>query len=439
MGLKLNRLIGFARGLHAPTSATLSRRQLFLIRVVWLVIFVVTIGVLFASIPAYYRWLINLADPELEPATVRASLEAAGISVDFYATYVLSIYTASSILWCAVGAVIVWRRSDDGMALFTSLGLLTFGVFFLNDGPVALANQYSAMWLPVHLLGFFSSVSFYLFFYLFPDGRFVPRRLYWVPILWAAHEAAYYFFPGSIVNLERSFPLLDPVVILAFLCIGIGSQLYRYRRVSGQMQRQQTKWVVFGMVSAGLGAVGFGLVINSSPVLAQFGSPYTFVFETGILISMLLIPLSIGVAILRHRLWDVDTAINRTLVYGALTASLALVYFGGVAATQAIFRALTGQEEQPQLAIVVSTLVIAALFNPLRRRIQSFIDRRFYHRKYDARKTLEAFSATLRDETDLNALGADLVNAVRETMQPTHVSLWLRPEAGAKGEQKVKR
>jgi hypothetical protein len=163
------------------------------------------------------------------------------------------------------------------------------------------------------------------------------------------------------------------------------------------------------------------------------------VFETGILISMLLIPLSIGVAILRHRLWDVDTAINRTVVYGALTASLALVYLGGVAATQAIFRALTGQEQQPQLAIVVSTLVIAALFNPLRRRIQSFIDRRFYHRKYDARKTLEAFSATLRDETDLDALGADLVNAVRETMQPTHVSLWLGPEAGAKGEQKVKR
>ncbi len=131
---------------------------------------------------------------------------------------------------------------------------------------------------------------------------------------------------------------------------------------------------------------------------------------------------------MRYRLYDIDVIINRTLVYGSLTAMLAVVYFGGVATTQAIFRALTGQEKQPQLAIVISTLVIAALFNPLRRRIQGFIDRRFYRRKYDARKTLEAFSAKLRDETDLDALNAELVGVIRETTQPAHISLWLRPE-----------
>jgi hypothetical protein len=124
----------------------------------------------------------------------------------------------------------------------------------------------------------------------------------------------------------------------------------------------------------------------------------------------------------------------RTLIYGLLTVMLALVYFGGVATTQAIFRALTGQAQQPQIAVVVSTLVIAALFTPLRRRIQRLIDRRFYRRKYDARKTLEAFSAQLRDETDLKALSEDLVGVVRETMQPAHVSLWLRPETAPKGE-----
>ena len=139
-----------------------------------------------------------------------------------------------------------------------------------------------------------------------------------------------------------------------------------------------------------------------------------------------------GFAVLKYRLYNIDLLINRTLVYGALTATLALIYFGGVATVQAIFGALTGQEQQPQLAVVVSTLAIAALFNPLRLRIQSFIDRRFYRSKYDARKTLEAFSAKLRDEMDLDVLSGELVRVTRDTMQPAHVSLWLRPDTAAK-------
>jgi hypothetical protein len=146
-------------------------------------------------------------------------------------------------------------------------------------------------------------------------------------------------------------------------------------------------------------------------------------------LALLGLPVFTGVAIVRHRLYDIDLIINRTLVYGALTGALVAVYFGGVAATQTIFRTITGHEEQPQLAIVVSTLVIAALFTPLRRRIQGFIDRRFYRRKYDAQKTLEDFSAKLRDETDLDTLGNDLLSVVRETMQPAHVSMWLRPDS----------
>ena len=153
------------------------------------------------------------------------------------------------------------------------------------------------------------------------------------------------------------------------------------------------------------------------------------------MVGLVSLPIAVGIAILRYRLYEIDIIINRTLVYGSLTALLVALYHGGVTATQSIFRTLTGQQEQPQLAIVVSTLVIAALFTPLRRRIQSFIDRRFYRSKYNARKTLEGFSATLRDETDLEALSNDLVGVVRETMQPAHVSLWLRPDKGSKDEQ----
>jgi hypothetical protein len=179
------------------------------------------------------------------------------------------------------------------------------------------------------------------------------------------------------------------------------AQVYRYARVSNQLQREQTKWVVFGVAVAVAGVLTtiftMGAAVDLQPEEVSRKMLSMLLMDT----FMLSIPISIGIAVLRSRLFDIDVIINRTLVYGFLTALLALVYLGGVTATRSIFRALTGQERQPQLAVVVSTLVIAALFNPLRRRIQSFIDRRFYRQKYDTRKTLEVFSAKLRDETDL--------------------------------------
>jgi hypothetical protein len=211
------------------------------------------------------------------------------------------------------------------------------------------------------------------------------------------------------------------------------AQIYRYARVSGPVERQQTKLVVFGVAVALAGALTTIFTVGAAVDLPpeEVGPRMLSMLLMDAL--GLLIPLSIGIAVLRSRLFDIDIVINRTLVYGSLSVMLGLVYLGGVATTQAIFRALTGQEQQPQLAIVISTLVIAALFNPLRQRIQSFIDRRFYRRKYDAIKTLEAFSVKLRDETDLSALSDDLVGVVRETMQPSHVSLWLRPDKTSKG------
>jgi hypothetical protein len=246
--------------------------------------------------------------------------------------------------------------------------------------------------------------------------------------------------PGEIVGLEpihnplgiEGLPNLYELVqalMLTLLLLAASSQLVRLRRVRG-IEQQQIKWFAYAAVIASSGS------ILTYVVPVAIGAPLLgLVGYVPFVVGVVSVPISMGIGILRYRLYDIDLIINRTLVYGSLTLTLALVYFGGVTATQAVFTVLTGQEEQPQLVIVVSTLVIAALFTPLRHRIQSFIDRRFYRRKYDARKTLEAFSAQLRNETDLNALSADLVGVVRETMQPAHVSLWLRPDMVSKGVQ----
>jgi hypothetical protein len=210
------------------------------------------------------------------------------------------------------------------------------------------------------------------------------------------------------------------------------SQIYRYRRSSSEAQRRQTKWVVFGTTLAIVGTFPTRVPLDFS--LVDGDTPFVLlVLKVGFALSFLLLPLSMGVAVLRSHLFDIDVVINRTLVYGSLTATLVALYFGGIVVLQRVFVALTGQKST--LAVVASTLLIAALFTPLRRRIQGFIDRRFYRKKYDARKTLEAFSTKLRDETDLEALNNDLVGVVRETMQPAHVSLWLHPDTTSEGER----
>jgi hypothetical protein len=321
---------------------------------------------------------------------------------------------------------------------------------------VPLAAQVGSLgeWLWVPAAGLVGS---YLIL-LFPDGKLLSRR--WRPLAWLSGAVtvllslSILLTPGPLGDLggvRNPFGLEGHpwvadalkagrlLLLLCFLASAL-SLVLRYRRSGGE-EREQIKWIAFA-------ASVFGLVYLAATIGAVFvrdialdvtgGAPtplWLQLLQDAVSLSSAGISIAIGFAVLKYRLYEIDLLINRTLVYGALTATLVLVYFGGVATTEAIFRALTGQQEQPQLAIVVTTLVIAALFNPLRRRIQSFIDRRFYRKKYDARKTLEAFSAKLRDETDLEALSDDLVGVVRETMQPTHVSLWLRPDAAPRDAQ----
>jgi hypothetical protein len=222
---------------------------------------------------------------------------------------------------------------------------------------------------------------------------------------------------------------LGAATLLVCCVLAVISIFVRLQSAQGE-ERQQTKWFAY---AAAVLLSTFFLGLPLAAVIAAIG--WGWVAQIPLVIGVLAIPAAVGVAMLRYRLYDIDVVINRTLVYGSLTLMLALVYFGGVTATQALLRTLTSQEQLPQLVVVASTLVIAALFNPLRRHIQGFIDRRFYRRKYDSRRTLEAFAAKLRNDTDLATLSDDLVGVVRETMQPAHVSLWLRPDTAPKGEQ----
>jgi hypothetical protein len=365
------------------------------------------------------------------PEGVRA-LRNVGLSLDAYALLNVAIDKIGDLVWFAVGALIFLRRSDDRMALLTSLFLIAFGTLTVDttDAETLISSQ-PAWWLPVRGVEIVGEVCVVLFFLLFPNGRFVPRWTRWLAVAFIAYVVSDIPFP----ELYSGSPSLESVSLGMFIGMVVSlcwSQVYRYRRVSSPAQRQQTKWVVFGTVLGVAGTFPSQLPLDLN--LVGGDTPLVLlVLNMGFTLSFLLVPFSISVAVLRSHLFDIDVLINRTLVYGLLTAMLALVYFGSIVVLQRLFVGLTG--EQSTLAVVACTLVIAALFNPLRRRIQGFIDRRFYRRKYDAAKTLEAFSAKLRDETDLDALSDDLVGAVRETMQPAHVSLWLRPDTASKGKQ----
>jgi len=363
-----------------------------------------------------------------------------------------SILTLASLTvsFSVVGALITSQRPENligwiFLAIGFCYGLLIAGeeyaIYALLRIPGSLPLGAELSWLAKWIWAPGLGLILVFLPLLFPNGR-PPSRRWWTVgwlgglsiglicvlasiVLWPERGRALVRPGGYAGEVEawRSAVLgwLSSVVIPMLLLAGLGaviSLFVRFRRARGD-ERQQIKW----FASAAVLTLVWYLVFGQS----TRGLPEAIVALASLLVLQT-IPVATGIAILRYRLYDIDVVINRTLVYGSLTLMLGLIYFGGVATTQAIFGVLTGQEEQPQLAVVVSTLAIGALFMPLRRRIQSFIDRRFYRRKYDARKTLEAFSAKLRDETDLDALSGDLIGVVRETMEPAQVSLWLRPD-----------
>jgi hypothetical protein len=357
-----------------------------------------------------------------------------------------------------IGALIASHRPENSIGwIFLAIGFFygllgagdEYAIYALLTNPGALPLGAEASWLGQWIWAPGLGLILVFLPLLFPDGH--PPSHRWRPVGWLGGLSIGLAVVSSMILLwpERGPALVTSdespshvlQVLVVFVAVpmlfvaGLGaviSLFVRFRRARGD-ERQQIKWFAS---AAALTLVWLVFVLIVEELLsAEGGLPEVTVPLSGLLVVPS-IPIATGIAILRYRLYDIDLLINRALVYGSLTVMLALLYFGGVSAIQALFGALTGQGEQPQLAIVVSTLVIAALFNPLRRRIQAFIDRLFYRSKYDAAKTLEAFSAKLRDETNLDALSDALVGVVRETMQPAHVSVWLHPDPALKDQKK---
>jgi hypothetical protein len=401
-----------------------------------------------AAVIAWSSWALSVA---LVPVGLGFGFLALSAPLPPGREPILPLIAVTEVLLLAygtVGALVASRRPGNaigwifcavGLALAVAAAASGYADYGLYDGRAAVTAPELAAWLSVWLYIVVLFVAPCLLFLLFPDGR--PPSPRWRPVIWlvalggfgifltlafSPGELDHYTYPGlpnplgvggGVGDVLAATGSLGNGVLPVAVLISISSTIVRFRR-SGGRERLQLKWVVY---TAALTAAAFLVSFVLPEPVPQ--AVEDAVFFLGVA-AFAAIPVAAGVAILRHRLYDIDVLINRTLVYGSLTLSLAAVYVGAVASLQGLFRALTGQESQ--LAVVASTLMIAALFGPLRRRVQGFIDRRLYRRKYDAARTLEAFSTRLRDETDLETLNRDLVGVVSETVQPAHARLWLR-------------
>ena len=391
---------------------------------VWIALALVLLVVFVVNLPTFFQYartVCTLPNPgncptdQLTPVYVRV-LDQLHLPVTVVAVLLGALTLAVSLLYWAVGLLIFWRKSQEWMGLFVSLSLVMCGAIALG-GYTVTAQTPPLVQLLANVISAVLGPALVLFAFTFPTGRFTPR--------WTWGAFGFVFVVQLLSSLPVTAPFVPGVAIGLTYVLSLGVQVYRYVRVYDTVQRQQTKWFVFGL-SIAISLIGIEGVLSevapNSPWYQLFNGPMWLLVWTALL-------LAVSIPILRYRLWDIDVIINRTLVYGSLTVLLVTLYVGLILALQALVRVVTGNLSQQPLVIVASTLVIAALFQPLRRGLQNIIDRRFYRRKYDAAKITAAFSSTLRNEVDLDQLREQLLAVVQETMQPTHVSLWV-PQPG---------
>jgi hypothetical protein len=408
----------------------------------WATLAALLVAFFLANLPVYFTQLrtVCLHSPcarwQLTPATAQ-TLRQFHLSPTEYAVTSVAFSMACASVWFAVALVIVWRQSRQWLALLSSVLLIDQCIIQLN-GSLATPLEYStSLWHTATLfVGALGLVLYLLIFSLFPTGRFIPGWMRWSVVLLALAICWVYvsIVPWSTASNAEFVP--NPLVVgvgSAVLGSIMAAQIYRYRRVSTPVERQQTKWVVLGVIEGPLVGIPYFLLPLFFPALNRPGSLYFLLAKPAYNILWLFVPVCFGIAILRYHLWEIDVLIRRTLVYGTLSAILAVLYFGVVVGLQALVGSVNSTAASSPVIVVGTTLLIAALFNPLRHRIQAFIDQRFYRHKYDAAKTLAAFSATLRSEVELAQVREQLLAVVAATMQPAHASLWLRAPPPQRG------
>jgi hypothetical protein len=411
---------------HGEAGTRLYGRRLVFVWSGWFLLVVYTLGVFFGSLPFYLTQLqiactrSPCVNGQALANTVQL-LHGFGLSLANYALLTIGLTIFAACISFTIAGLLAWRKPDDWMTLLTALAL----VLLVTANSTYTLLQFASPWqIPAALLNVLTWAVIFLVFCLIPNGHFVPGWTRWLSIIWVM---CYLFF--LVISSSAHLKLLENIVWFAGLaCVSV-ALVYRYKVISTPVERQQTKWIVFGLSATVLLAIVWNLPPFLFPSFARPGTLYDLALTVFNIFLLLPAILCVAIAILRYRLWDIDILINRTLVYGSLTVILAMVYFVSVIALQVLLSGFTehiSTVSQSPIVLVASTLGIVALFQPLRGRLQTIIDRRFYRSKYDAARTLATFCASLRDEVDLNQLREQLLTVVQETMQPSHVSLWLR-------------
>ena len=424
-----------AKTSHRETQPiTFTGRKLTAMRVLWIALAGISAALFIAAFPIYWAqnqaltgivldqgWVTTWSRPDLI-----ITLAEMGLSPTVYTGLLMGGDLLRVTIFVTVGFLIFLRRSHEWIGWFTGLFLILFGPMASSVMRAVTLVEARLPWEFIVEAG--NSITwtmFYVFMVIFPDGRPAPH--------WMRFAVVGYMIglPAMILTTEVTTSPYALVLIIVLISLSIYSQTYRYLRVSGPVERVQTRWVVVGIITM-MAVILFaiGLLPAIFPQVEEPGAAkilYSLFMGVPVPLAFALIPITLGIAILQYRLWDIDIIIRRTLIYSTLTTILGVIYFGLIVLTQGAFLALTGQEST--LAVVMTTLVIAALFRPVRARVQTFIDRRFFRRKYDAAQVLSNFANAVRDEIDVEDVEDALLHAINETMQPESVGLWLR-EAG---------